>query len=191
MKGLFDAEVFVDTVFSMESGAGSGNRFYLADYGSMHEFTTDCTAWFNSQSELASIRASAEFERDSTLPSACRKFEGEVAPEYVYTDWSGIPDYLISRTWICPTIFEIRDALQMLDGDSIERFPEWCRTSGHDITTEDPMMLVTRYQDYITPIYEPNTEISEPDDCYCAVTPLSLAELGIGPVDIFDDDYNG
>jgi hypothetical protein len=161
MKGLFDAEVYVDTVFSMESGAGSGNRFYLADYGSMHEFTTDCAGWFE-----------------------------EDTPEYVYTDWSGIPDYLINRTWLCPNIFEIRDALQMLDGDSIERFPEWCIGNGHDITTDDPLMLVTRYQDYTGPAYEPDNQISEPDDCYCAVTPLSLSELGIGTVDIFDDNYN-
>jgi hypothetical protein len=162
MKGLFDAEVYVDTVFSIESGAGSGNRFYLSDYGSMHEFTTDCTAWFDEEGN----------------------------PEYRYTDWSGRPDYLITQTWICPNIFDIRDALQMLDGDSIERFPKWCIDNGHDIATEDPMMLVTRYQDYISPVYESNTEISEPDDCYPAMTSHTLSELGIGPMDIFNDNYN-
>ena len=87
MKELFEAEIYVDTVFSVESGAGGGNRFYLADYATMHEFETDCAAWFNSQSELISVRASAESEQGSTLPSACRKLPDEAPPEYVYTDW--------------------------------------------------------------------------------------------------------
>jgi hypothetical protein len=52
------------------------------------------------------------------------------------------------------------------------------------------MMLVTRYQDYISPVYEPNADVAEPDDGYSAITSHSLAELGIGPVDIFDDNYN-
>jgi hypothetical protein len=120
MKELLDAEIYVDTVFSIESGTGNGGWFYLADYGSMHEFTTDCAAWFDNEDN----------------------------PEYVYTDWNGIPDYLINRSWLCPNIFEIRDALQMLDEDSIGQFPIWCADNGHDITSDDPMMLVTRYQDY-------------------------------------------
>ncbi len=161
MKELFDAEIYVDTVFSVESGTGGGNRFYLSDYASMHEFVTDCTGWFD-----------------------------EEAPEYIYTDWSGIPDYLINRTWLCPNIFEIRDALQMLDGDSIDRFPEWCRTSGHDITTDDPLMLVTRYQDYVNPSYEHDSETAETDDYTGAMTPYTLAELGIGQIEIFNDNYN-
>jgi hypothetical protein len=167
MKDLADAEIVVDTVFSMESGAGNGNRFYMAEYDSMCEFETDCASWFSD----------------------------EEAPEYLYTDWNGIPDYLISRTWLCPNIFEIRDALRMLDGQSIDGFPEWCRNNGHDITTDDAMMLVTRYQDYISPSYESDTETAEPDDGICAVIPHTLAELGsiigtlFGRVEIFDDDY--
>jgi hypothetical protein len=162
MNGLFDAEVFVDTVFSIESGAGGGNWFELADYATMHEFETDCASWFSDEEH----------------------------PEWVYTEWSGIPDFLIDRRWLCPNIFEIRDALQMLDADDIERFPAWCRDNGHDLTDDDPMMLVTRYQDYIRPVYEASPESPEPDECHSAMTSYSLTELGIGPVDIFDDDYN-
>jgi hypothetical protein len=162
MKDLADAEIVVDTVFSMESGAGNANRFYMGEYATMHEFETDCASWFSEEKE----------------------------PKYLYTDWNGIPDYLINRTWLCPNIFEIRDALHMLDRDSVGQFPEWCRNNGHDITTDDPMMLVTRYQDYIRPTYESDTETAEPEDCYHAMTFHSLAELGIGPVDIFNDNYN-
>ena len=87
MMDIFEAEVFVDTVFSVESGAGNGNRFYLSDYSTMSEFQSDCAGWFNSQSKLTSIRASAEIEQDSTLLSACRKFSDESHPEYLYLGW--------------------------------------------------------------------------------------------------------
>ena len=162
MKGIFEAEIFVETVFSIESYQNNGTWFYMSDYSTMSEFLTDCGSWFSD----------------------------EVSPEYVYKEWTGIPDALINRTWFCPNFFEIREALQMLDGDSIDGFTMWCRTSGHDIVTDDPLMLVTRYQDYIGPAYEPNPEIAESDEYTGFVTPYSLAELGLGPVDIFNDDYN-
>jgi hypothetical protein len=161
MKDLADAEIYVDTMFSMESGAGNGNWFWLADYATMNEFETDCASWFSD----------------------------EESPEYIYTDWYGIPDCLISRTWLCPNIFEIRDALQMLDGDSIGRFPEWCRNNGHDLTKDDPLMLVTRYQDYAHPSYEAEPETVEPDDNPRAEPLHLLLGAGYGPIEFFDDDY--
>ncbi len=161
IKYLAEGEIFVDTVFSIESGVGSGNWFYLADYATMHEFETDCASWFSD----------------------------EDAPVYVYLEWSGIPDYLVNRTWLCPNIFEIRDALQMLDGDSIGRFSEWCVVNGHDLTKDDPLMLVTRYQDYAHLNYGPDLETVEQDDNLC-VEPLHLLlGAGFGSIEFFDDDY--
>ncbi len=87
MKGIFEAEIFVETVFSIESYQNNGTWFYMSDYSTMSEFLTDCGNWFNSQSELTSIRASAEIEQDSTLLSACRKFSDESHPEYLYLGW--------------------------------------------------------------------------------------------------------
>jgi hypothetical protein len=167
LKYLSEAEVFVDTVFSIESGAGSGNRFYLLDYATMDEFTTDCGNWFEEEN-----------------------------PEYVYSEWWGIPDYLINRTWLCPNIFEIREAIQQLDRDSFGPFSEWCAGNGHDLRTDDAMMLVTRYQDYAPPTCEsPAPEMAEPSDGNPCMEPLpvSLHMLlgpGFGPVEIFDDNYN-
>ena len=163
VKDLTEGEIFVDTMFSVESGAGSGNRFYLADYATMHEFLTDCASWFSD----------------------------EEAPEYVYLEWNGIPDCLITRTWLCPNIFEIRDALQMLDGDSIGRFPEWCRNNGHDLTKDDPLMLVTRYQDYSHPNYnhDSDPETTEPDDNPRAEPLHLLLGTGFKSIEFFDDDY--
>jgi len=192
MKHLFEAEIFVDTVFSVESGAGSGNWFYVADYATMSEFQTDCAGWFNSQIELTSIRASAKSEHGSTLHSACRKFSDEANPEYVYPEWWGIPDWLITRTWLCPNLFEIRNALQMLDMESIGPFTRWCHDNGHDLRTDDPMMLVTRYQDYVPSTCEtPDPDVPEPQDDTIYTEPLHLLlGQGFGRVEIFDDNYN-
>ncbi len=49
MKDLIDAEISVETVFSIESCQNNGNRFRLADYASMHEFLIDCTGWFEEE----------------------------------------------------------------------------------------------------------------------------------------------
>ncbi len=162
MKDIFEAEVFVDTVFSIESGAGNGNLFYMSDYSTMSEFLTDCGSWFSD----------------------------EPNPEYVYKEWWGIPDSLINRTWLCPNFFEIRDALQMIDSSSIGSFVVWCRNNGHDLATDDPALLVTRYQDYVVPVYEPDPETAEPDDNPGTVSLRSLLGPGFGPVEIFDDNYN-
>ena len=82
----------------------------------------------------------------------------------------------------------------MLDGYSIGRFPEWCRNNGHDLAKDDPLMLVTRYQDYTRPDYGygHDPETMEPEDSPCIVIPYpySGAGLGFGPVEIFGEDYN-
>ena len=159
MKGIFEAEIFVETVFSIESYQNNGTWFYMSDYSTMSEFLTDCGSWFSD----------------------------EVSPEYVYKDWTGIPDSFINRTWFCPNFFEIREALQMIDRKFIGPFVKWCRTSGHDLTTDDPLLLVTRYQDYVHPVYEPDPELCEPDDNPCM---YNLLGMSLGTVEIFDDNYN-
>lgn len=39
-------------------------------------------------------------------------FPGEEEPQYRYPKWENIPDILVSREWLCPNFFEIRDALR-------------------------------------------------------------------------------
>ena len=162
MKDVFEAEVFVETVLSVESDQNNGTWFYMADYSTMHEFLSDCAGWFDEEN-----------------------------PEYIYKEWWGIPDSLINRTWLCSNFFEIRDALQMLEHRYINAFANWCRNNGHDLATDDPLMLVMRFQDYVCPVYEPDTETVEPDD-NIGVEPLfSLLGRGAaGPVEIFNDNYN-
>lgn len=164
MKDLHEAEIFVDTVFSVESGAGGGTWFHVADYATMSELLTDCADWFSD----------------------------EAHPEYVYTDWNGIPDSLIKRTWLCPNLFEIRNALGLLDRESIGPFVRWCRSHGHDLRTDDPLMLVTRYQDHVPTACEPSApDVSEPPDDTPYIEPLHLLlGPGFGRVEIFDDNYD-
>lgn len=57
-----------------------------------------------------------------------------------------IPDTLISREWLCPNFFEIRDALERLEEEETEFFISWSRSYGYDITTDDPHMMVSHYQ---------------------------------------------
>lgn len=164
MKNLAEAEIYVDTRFSVESGSGGGNWFRLADYGSMAEFSTDCAGWF----------------------------DGEESPEYAYTEWDNIPDCLIQKDWLCPNIFEIRDAIQAIGYDMTDALLSWCGVFGWDITTDDPYKLVTDFQNYScvnTPCendtepedYDPGTE----EEYYTHI----MTGAGYG-MEIFDDNYN-
>ncbi|MDR2911833.1 MAG: hypothetical protein LBV38_00815 [Alistipes sp.] len=167
MEEIFEAEVFVETVFSLESYQNNGTWFYMSDYSTMDEFMTDCAAWFSN----------------------------EETPEYIYKEWTGIPDTLITRMLLCPNFFEIREALRMIERRFIDPFIKWCVDNGHDLATDDVMMLVTRYQDYVPSDYEPpDSEISESEDNHCTEPlPLPLHLLlgqGFGTVEIFDDNYN-
>ena len=80
--------------------------------------------------------------------SACSDlFPGEKEPEYRYPKWENIPDTLVSREWLCPNFFEIRDALERLEEEETEFFISWSRSYGYDITTDDPHMMVSHYHD--------------------------------------------
>ena len=166
MKNLSNAEIYVDTRFSIESGGGDGNWFRLADYSSLSEFFVDCTSWF----------------------------DGEDDPEYVYTAWTDIPAYLINENWLCPNIFEIRDAMQTIDEGLLDTFLSWCKTYGWDITTEDPYRIVTEFQYSVRQLPTSESEAPEQEDYD---TDGSSDERYIHAMairdystDIFDDNYN-
>ena len=117
MKNLLDAEILVETVFSIESSQNNGTWFCLSDYDGMDEFLTDCASWF-----------------------------GEEKPEYLYKEWRGIPHRLISERWIAPNFFELRDALQALEESMIDVFWKWCASYGWNPATDDPYKLVADFE---------------------------------------------
>lgn len=166
MKNLACAEVCVETRYSLESGNNDGNWFRLADYGSLAEFFIDCSSWF----------------------------VDEENPEYIYVAWDNIPDNLIRRDWICPNIFEIRDALETIDSGHIDTLLSWCKTYGWDITTDDPYKIVSDFQCSLGeyPVYECDASEQEeysPDSYNDEYYIHTMAIQGYN-TDLFDDSYS-
>ena len=113
--------------------------------------------------------------------------------EYRYTKWENIPDRLINREWICPNFFEIRDAMERLDESEREYFVTWSEHFGYDITTDDPHMMVSHYQDiYGNTIQETEEELADIADDALVYTGISGNFCDMLPLqyEIFDDNYN-
>ena len=114
---LNQAEVAVTTQHLIDMGQEKDNLLQMSDFGDMGEFLCTC-------SEL---------------------FPEEETPEYRYTKWEEIPDLLINREWLCSNFFEIREAMEQLEEPDKDCFFDWCDRYGHDISTEDPHLLVAHY----------------------------------------------
>lgn len=109
---LSNAEVAVTTQHIMDGKEYKDYWVQMSDYSDMGEFLCACSDLFPEEEE----------------------------PEYRYAKWENIPDRLISREWICPNFFEIRDAMERLDENEREYFVTWSEHFGYDITTDDPHM---------------------------------------------------
>ena len=126
------------------------------------------------------------------LLAAHVRLQWEKEPEYRYPKWENIPDILISREWLCPNFFEIRDALERLEEEETEFFISWSRSYGYDITTDDPHMMVSHYHDlYGDTVTETEDDTDTGEDVliytgvssyYCDTLPFRY--------EIFDDNYN-
>lgn len=129
---LNNAEVAVTTQHILDGKEYKDYWVQMSDYSDMGEFLCAC-------SDL---------------------FPEETDPEYRYTKWENIPDRLINHEWICPNFFEIRDAMERLDENEREYFVTWSEHFGYDITTDDPHMMVSHYQDiYGTPYRRPKRNL--------------------------------
>lgn len=116
---LNNAEVQVTTSQLLRAGVNEAHHLHLADYGEMDEFYAACA----------------------------ERFPKEDNPSYRYPSWENIPSFLINRRWICPNIFEIRDAMEQLDESDYDPFVRWCRYHGHNLATDDANLLVAHFQD--------------------------------------------
>ena len=94
---LNNAEVAVTTQHILDGKEYKDYWVQMSDYSDMGEFLCACSDLFPEEEE----------------------------PEYRYTKWENIPDYLIRREWICPNFFEIRDAMERLDENEREYFVTW------------------------------------------------------------------
>ena len=116
---LNNAEIAVTTQHLIDIKNYRDYWLHMSDYSDMGEFLCAC-------SDL---------------------FPGEEEPQYRYPKWENIPDILVSREWLCPNFFEIRDALERLEEEETEFFMAWSRNYGYDISTDDPHMIVSHYHD--------------------------------------------
>lgn len=162
---LSNAEVAVTTQHILEGKEYKDYWVQMSDYSDMGEFLCACSDLFPEEEEL----------------------------EYRYARWENIPDRLINREWICPNFFEIRDAMERLDENEREYFVTWSEHFGYDITTDDPHMMVSHYQDiYGNTIQETEEELADIADDALVYTGISGNFCDMLPLqyEIFDDNYN-
>ncbi len=121
-------------------------------------------------------------------------FPEEETPEYRYTGWEEIPDPLINREWLCPNFFEIREAMEQLEEPDKDCFFDWCDRHGHDISTEDPHLLVAHYIElYGNVAYtddEPCPDSGDESLPYYPGISNNCFDTGIPRFEIFDDNYD-
>ncbi len=114
-----EATVFVTTRHETINRTFACEWFRLSDYGDLGEFYSDCHAFFRNEKN----------------------------PSFIYLSWENIPDRFINRKWFCPNYFEVRDAMERLDESEKDYFMTWCDFHKHNITLDDPHLLVSHYQD--------------------------------------------
>lgn len=160
------AEVAVTTQHLIDMRKEKDNRLQMSDFGDMGEFLCTCSGLFPEEEK----------------------------PEYRYTRWEEIPDTLINRQWLCPNFFEIREAMEQLEEPDKEWFFDWCDRFHHDISTEDPHLLVPHYLELFG-----STTFIDDDSCpdgeedsllYYPGISSNYFDTGIPRFEIFDDNYD-
>lgn len=163
---LNNAEVAVTTQHLLDIHNNTEHWLQLSDFSDMGEFLCSCSDLFPEEED----------------------------PEYRYPRWENIPDRLINREWICPNFFEIRDALETLDEGDREYFmTTWSEHYGYDITTDDPHMMVSHFQDLygntITESEEELADIAEDSMIYTGISRNYCDTVSL-KYEVFDDNYD-
>lgn len=162
---LNEAEIAVTTKRQAAVEPNRSHRMELADYCDINEFHHACASCFPEEDD----------------------------PEYRYRDWENIPEYMVSSSWLCPNFFEVRDALEQLDECQQECFEQWCGHYGYNLTTEDPHLLVSYFQD------TPHARMAAREEEESDAEEDSLIYQGISSnysfvtnysYEVFDDNYD-
>ncbi len=163
---LNEAELTVTTQYMIDISQRTDYNMTLSDYGDMQEFLCCC-------SEL---------------------FPQERQPQYRYVAWDNIPSILITREWLCPNFFDIRDAFDQLDDEDTADFERWCVRYGYDLRTDNPHQLVAHYRNmygdnvsYNAECYLPDTD-NESSSCICY--PEGWFDHRLLRQEIFGDNYD-
>lgn len=163
---LNEATVTVTTQSLIDMKTDRCYGMTLSDYGDMDEFLCGC-------SEL---------------------FPAENSPQYRYVSWENIPCTLITREWLCPNFFDIREALAQLDEDDMEFFHRWCDRYRYDLRTDNPWQLVANYINIFGINREQAPALSDSDDdsisygCSCIIEDWVSGDLL--RQEFFNDNYD-
>lgn len=163
---LNEATVTVTTQSLIDMKTDRCYGMTLIDYGDMDEFLCGC-------SEL---------------------FPTENSPQYRYVSWENIPCTLITREWLCPNFFDIREALAQLDEDDMEFFHRWCDRYRYDLRTDNPWQLVANYINIFGINREQASALSDSDDdsisygCPCIIEDWVSGDLL--RQEFFNDNYD-
>ena len=141
---LNEAEIAVTTKRLVTANPKKSYRMELADYCDIDEFHHACAT----------------------------RFPEEAEPEYRYTDWENIPEYMVSSEWLCPNFFEVRDAMERL---------------------EDPHLLVSYFQDSpharLVVWEEEEPDVEEDNLVYQGISSY-YSFVTSYPYEVFDDNYD-
>lgn len=116
---IIAASVYVGTFRKYNEGSIFGEWLHPSDYTDREEFYEAC----------------AELHDD------------EQDPEFMFQDWENIPDGMISENVISEHLFEIIEALTVIDENQIEPFFIWCNNGHHDLSNEDVNDLIGSFQE--------------------------------------------
>lgn len=163
---LNEAAVTVTTQLLLDTTADRSYGMTLSHYGDMDEFLCGCSALFPS----------------------------EDTPQYKYVSWENIPSTLITREWLCPNFFDIREALAQLDEEETEFFLKWCERYRYDLRTDNPWQLVANYTNLFGTGREPaSASLEADDDSFSYHSTCMLEDWVSGELlrqEFFDDNYD-
>lgn len=164
MREIFNAELTVETHRSIRLYPFADISLQLSDFNDYTEFYAACEALYKEEEN----------------------------PVIIHRFWENIPDNLITKRGLKPVFFDIRNALERLDEDDIDGFLLWCEYNGHDLLADDPLLLVTRYEDIIAPRYDYSRENHDFDDDSHFYDGAAYAVFAVGTCaeEIFDENYN-
>lgn len=162
---LNEAEIAVTTKRLVTLNPKKSYRMELADYCDIDEFHHACAT----------------------------RFPEEAEPEYRYTDWENIPEYMVSSEWLCPNFFEVRDAMERLDEFQQDCFEQWCGHYGYNLAMEDPHLLVSYFQDSpharMVVREEEEPDVEEDNLVYQGISSY-YSFVTSYPYEVFDDNYD-
>lgn len=116
---ISEARVYVGTFHKYNTGSLYGKWLELSDYSDIEEFY-----------------------------DACKQLHAdEEDPEYMYQDYENLPHELISEYGISANIFEVLEAIELMDENHREPFLVWCDNRSRNLAKEEIYDLISGFEE--------------------------------------------